>query len=222
MKSKKALFLFVLVIAASPFRAQATSGGTPDLTVARFELGGREKNREILTNGYSPRPGKDGRPEFYFYNEFGTQVMRLVGAAKDDPYFLTEIEVFAVDQSYRERHYQLKDTGSFETASGIFIGFRQSVASMILFPGVTRRDIIGPKDVVKIKGEPDERGQTPDKGVYFVYKIPQITIAGADGNFDYEARYDFYKKKVTRLSLKIAPSANMQLRTDIKAASSVK
>ncbi len=205
MKIQKIVFPLIMLLAAFSIQAQEKTVGTPDFTVAQFEIGTREKNRGILTKGYSPRPGKDGRPEFYFYNEFGTQVMRLVGASKDDPYFLTEIEVFAVGRSYLERHFQLKDTGYFETESGVFIGFRQSVASMILFPGVTRRDMIGPKDVVKIKGEPDERGKTENDRDYFVYNIPNVSIAGESGKFDYEARYEFYKKKIKRFSLKIVP-----------------
>lgn len=187
-------------------KAQSKTIGKPDLIVAQFELGNREKAKDFLAGRYQSRPGEDGRPEYLFYNEFGTQVMKVGGAARDDPYFITEIEVFAVGESYKNKHFQLKDTGYFVTESGIFIGYRQSVASMILFPGVTRRDIIGQKDVIQIKGEPGERSVNERKREVFVYQIPNVKIAGESGTFNYEAHYEFANKQLKRLKLKVTPA----------------
>ena len=194
------LLIFVFAFVAN---AQSKTAVSPDLTVAQFELGNREKAKNFLAKGYPSRPGEDGRPEYLFYNEFGTQVMRAVGASQDDPYFITEIEAFAVGESYRNKHFYLKDTSYFVTGSGIFIGFRQSVASMITFPGVSRREIIGPKDVVKIKGEPAERTVNEKKRDVFIYKVPNVKIDGESGVYNYEAHYEFYKKQVKKFNLKI-------------------
>jgi hypothetical protein len=202
--------LLLITLFFSGINAQ-TDKVMPDLTVAEFELGNRQKAKDFFAKGYSPRQGEDGRPEYYFYNEFGTQVMKVVGESTDDPNFITEIEVFAVGESYQNKHFYLKDTGYFVTDSGIFIGYRQSVASMILFPGVTRRDIIGPKDVLKIKGEPDEKFTNEKKRDVFVYKLPNVKIDGEPGVYNYEARYEFYKKQVKKFSLKIVPAKEMKL-----------
>ncbi len=202
--------LFSIVLFVFSLNAQIKTEVVPDLKVAEFELGNRQKAKDFFAKGYSPRQGEDGRPEYYFYNEFGTNVMKVVGLSKDDPNFITEIEVYAVGESYRQKHFYLKDTGYFVTGDGIFIGYRQSVASMFLFPGVTRRDIIGPKDVVEIKGEPNEKFVNENKRDVFIYKIPNVQIDGTDGVFNYEARYEFYKKKVKKFNIKITPAEENQ------------
>ncbi len=200
------LSLVVISLFVGGINAQSKTAAKPDLVVAQFELGNREKAKNFLAGRYQSRPGEDGRPEFLFYNEFGTQVMKVVGASSEDPYFITEIEAFAVGESYKNKHFQLKDTGYFVTESGIFIGYRQSVASMILVPGVTRRDIIGPKDVIQIKGEPAERSVNERKRDVFVYQFPNVKIAGESGTFNYQARYEFANKQLRRFNLKIIPA----------------
>lgn len=193
----------IIILFVSGINAQNTNESTPDLNVAGFELGNRQKAKDFFAKGYSPRKGDDGRPEYYFYNEFGTEVMKVVGASFDDANFITEIEVFAVGRSYQNKHFYLKDTSYFTTDSDIFIGYRQSIASMLTFPGVTRRDIIGPKDVVKSLGEPATRNAPEKDREVFIYQIPNVKIASEDGDFNYEARYEFYKRKLKRFSLKI-------------------
>lgn len=200
------LSLMVVSLFVCNINAQSKTAGKPDLIVAQFELGNREKAKDFLAGGYQSRRGEDGRPEYLFYNKFGTQVIKLVGASSEDPYFITEIEAFAVGESYKNKHFQLKDTGYFVTESGIFIGYRQSVASMILVPGVTRRDIIGPKDVIQIKGEPAERSVNEKKRDVFVYQFPNVKIAGESGTFNYQARYEFANKQLRRFNLKIIPA----------------
>ena len=207
MKIKTCIFsLSLIILFTFGINAQTKTEIKPDLKVAEFELGNRQKAKDFFAKGYSPRRGADDSAEYYFYNEFGTNVMKVVGASMDDPNFITEIEVYAVGNSYQEKHYYLKNTGYFVTDSGIFIGYRQSVASMILFPGVTRRDIIGPKDVLQIKGEPEEKFVNEKKRDVYVYKIPNVKIDGENGVFNYEARYEFYKKQVKKFNLKITPA----------------
>lgn len=206
----KVRFYFLSLILISLFvcgiNAQSKTAAKPDLIVAQFELGNREKAKDFLAGGYRSRPGEDGRPEYYFYNEFGTQVLKLVGESSEDPYFITEIEAFAVGETYKNKHFQLKDTGYFVTESGIFIGYRQSVASMILFPGVTRRDIIGPKDIIEIKGKPGERSVSEKKRDVFIYQVPDVKIAGESDTYNYQARYEFANKQLKRFNLKITPA----------------
>lgn len=201
----------IIVLFVSGINAQNNVKTTPDITVAKIELGNRQKAKDFFAKGYSPRKGDDGRPEYYFYNEFGTEVMKVVGASFDDANFITEIEVFAVGRSYQNKHFYLKDTSYFTTESDIFIGYRQSIASMLTFPGVTRRDIIGPKDVIKSLGEPATRTAPEKDREVFIYQIPNVKVAGEYGEFDYEAQYKFYKRKLKRFSLKIIPANEMAM-----------
>ncbi len=180
------------------------SENTPELSVAGIELGNRESAKKFLTEGFSPRPEEDGRVSYYFYNEWGTQVMRLTADSADDPYYLTEIEVFGVNRKYTNTHYVAKDTGLFVTENGIFIGYRQSVASIIIgIPNVGRKNRIGPNDVVDIKGKPLERKKTDNKREVVTYQIPDIKLSDENAAADYTARYEFYEKKLRRFSISI-------------------
>ena len=197
------LFLIIQVANVSIVNAQK-SENTPELSVAGIELGNRESAKKFLTDGYSPRPEEDGRASFYFYNEWGTQVMRLTADSMDDPYYLTEIEVFGVGESYTNTHYVAKDTGIFATENGIFIGYRQSVASIIIgIPNVGRKNRIGPKDVIGIKGEPLERKKTEENREVVTYEFSDVKLPGENVTADYAARYEFYKKRLRRFSIKI-------------------
>ena len=197
------LFLLIQVANVSIVNAQK-SENSPELSVAGIELGNRESAKKFLTSGYSPRPEEDGRASFYFYNEWGTQVMRLTADSMDDPYYLTEIEVFGVGESYTNTHYVAKDFGIFTTENGIFIGYKQSVASIIIgIPNVGRKNRIGPKDVIDIKGEPLEREKTDKDREFVTYEIPGVKLSDGSTAADYNARYEFYKKKLRRFSIKI-------------------
>jgi hypothetical protein len=194
-----AVFFTVFCSPAALTNAQ-TKKHAPELSVAGIELGNRESAKKLLSK-YTPRIGYDGKATYWFYNKFGTQVMTLTAASKDDPFFITEIEVFAVDQNYKNKHFVANDFGFFVTESGIFIGYRQSAFSMIVgVPNAGREDRIGPKDVIRKKGQPRERvkEQKLERFTYHAANVP-----AADGNADYEARYQFYKNQLNRFSIKI-------------------
>jgi hypothetical protein len=199
-----ALMLFVFFQMILSFQTIAQEKPLePELSVAGIKLGDRASAKTFL-NGYSPRTD-EGRPTFYFYNGYATQVMKLTGRSFEDPYFITEIEVFNVNESYQKKHFQAKKIDYFTTEKGIFIGYRQSVASILLFPGVSRNEIIGPKDVVKKKGEPTERIKAEDREIV-IYQLAGVELP-ADGKtsvFDYFAKYEFFKNKLRRFSIKIS------------------
>ena len=180
----------------------------PEMSVAGIKLGDRASAKAFLS-GYSARPSADGRPNYFFYNKFGTQVMHLLGASFEDQYFITEIEVFSVGKSYQTQHYVAEKIGFFETEKKIFIGYQQSVASMIIgLPGVTRNDRIGPNDVVKKKGEPLERAKNGDDETVSYsmtnIELPDENAANKMSRFDYSARYEFYKNRLKKFTLKIS------------------
>ena len=197
--TKQRYFRFALcagVIAVLGFSALAQEKNTlPELSVAGIKLGDRDSAKAFL-NGYSMRKQDDGRFAYFFYNEFGTQVMKLTATSAEEPYFITEIEVFTVGRSYQEQHYVAKDMGAFTTESGIFIGQKASVSSVMF--GVPNR--IGPKDIVKKKGEPSKQEKN-GKDETIMYALPNIKLSG--GEFDYDARYEFSKNKLKKFSLKI-------------------
>jgi hypothetical protein len=198
-----AFFLFFQVV--SVFTAQAQeSKQTPEMSVVGIELGNRESAKKYLLPGHAPRVDEEGRAGYYFYNEWGTQVMRLTVASVDDPYFITEIEVFSVGESYSKRHYQDKEHGLMMTENGIFIGFRQTAMNLIVgIRNAGKANIIGPGEVIDIKGEPKDRVKPEENREVLTYAIPDVKLAEENLTADYEARYEFYKKKLKRFSLKI-------------------
>lgn len=196
---------FVLFLLIFGLQAFAQEKSTPELSVNNIKLGDRDSGKAFLTP-YLPTTDENGRAAYYFYNYLGTQVMKLTAASFEDPYFLTEIEVFIVGKSYQKPHNYLEKTNFFVTESKIFIGYRQSVASMIIgIPNVSRNDRIGPKDLVKKKGEPTSTGKEGERDV-ITYNLPNIEIKdekGASKKYDYSARYEFRDKKLKRFVLKI-------------------
>lgn len=184
----------------------------PEMSVAGIRLGDRASAKAFLSP-YAPTTDEKGRPAFYFYNSYADQVMKVSAASADDLYFITEISVYAVDESYQRRHFHLKKTSHFITESKVFIGWRQSVGSMLLFPGVSRSDMIGPKDLVKKKGEPTARMKEGDEEM-ITYNLTDIELPGSAADekknlpFVYSAGFEFYKNRLTKFSLKIDPPAN--------------
>lgn len=199
-----AVFLLLFFVFVFSSFAQ-NSEGKPEMSVVGIELGNRESAKKYLLAGHVPRVEEDGRASYYFYNEWGTQVMRLTVASVEDPYFITEIEVFAVGKSYTKRHYQDKENGLMMTENGIFIGFRQTAMNLIVgVKNAGKANTIGPGNVVKIKGEPKERIKPEEDREILTYEIPNIKLAD-EKTADYTASYEFYKKKLKRFSLKITP-----------------
>lgn len=137
--------------------------------------------------------------------------MKVTAHSFEDPYFVTEIEVFAVGRDYTKKHFHAKDYGVFATESGIFIGYRQSAVSMIVgIPNVSREDRIGPKDLVKKKGPPAEHFKNEDREV-ITYGFKDLEFPGlsqeqaANIPAVYLARFEFNKKKLKKFSIKIIP-----------------
>lgn len=136
---------FVVSISAQTARPE------PELSVSGFRLGDEENAKQFLQN-YSPRYDNErGQPKFLFYNEYGNQVMSLTGFSRERPFLIVAIEVFAVGNSYQNRHYQMKDKSYFETESAFFIGTRQSATSLLFGAA----NMIEPKEVIQKKGAPD-------------------------------------------------------------------
>lgn len=192
------LAVFVIFQFATVFSVRAKfSKSAPEMSVSGLELGNREKAKAFLSPGYGVRVGEDGRPTYYFYNKFGSQVMKLTAASFDDPYFLTEIEVFAVGEKYQERHFQAEAIRYFETENDIFVGFKNS--TMYFFAGVKNtgsRNEITPKDVVELKGELSGRADTEKNREVLSYNIADIKVPGEKMTANYQASYEFYKKKL--------------------------
>lgn len=203
----------VLGTAAAAAGAQQTAPTAPELSVAGIRLGSRASGREFLAK-YTPTTDERGRAVYYFYNNLATQVMKVTVASFDDPHFVTEIEVFAVGQSYRTPHFVAEKISHFMTEERIFIGLQQSVASMLLVPGVSRGDMIGPKDVAKKKGAPHERLRLEDGREAYEYKFGSLAVPdenAAERRYDYTARYEFRKSKLKRFRLAIAPANERRL-----------
>lgn len=193
-------------------QAQEKPQSVPEMSVAGLKLGDRVSGKAFLSL-YQPRTDEDGLPKYYFYNGQGTTVMKITAASVEDPYFVTGIEVFRVGESYRNRHFVLNDIGHFVTESGIFIGFRQKPGNMALamivgVPNVGRSNIIGPKDVIRRKGEPDERAVN-EKEETFDYRVEDFKIA--ETNYKYTAHYRFNKRELKQFIFKLEPQTKPEV-----------
>lgn len=201
-----AIAFFALIIIADTSARSQTTQSEPEQCVAGFCLGQDEASAKALLQGYSPRYDNERQlPKYFFYNEYGNQVMSITAYSKERPYLIVGIEMFAVDQSYQTKHYQMKNTAAFTTESGFFLGLRPSTTSMIF--GVPNST--GPKEVIKKKGQPaiDEK---PDKLRILRYKFGEVKKLEApdnkpkDINFGaYTAEYRFYKNNLRRLILAV-------------------
>ena len=190
---------FILIILADTSVRSQTTRPAPELCAAGFCLGDNEEAVKAKLQGYSPRYDNQlHQPKYFFYNEYGNQVMSLTAYSKERLHLIVGIEVFAVDDSYTTKHFQMKDTAAFTTESGFFIGMRPSTTSMIFgIPNET-----GPKEVIKKKGQPDF-DQKPDKFRIVRYKFGETGKSEmAESNpknvnlGKYTAEYRFYKNNL--------------------------
>lgn len=182
-----------------PIVAQ-TARPAPELSAAGLRLGAEEANKIILQS-YSPRYDNElKQPRYFFYNEYGNQVMSVTAYSKEHPFLVVAIEAFAVGESYQKTHYQMKDRATFMTESGFFIGARPSATSLIFaVPNVT-----GAKEVIRKKGAPDA-DEKADKTRTLRYKfgaVKELETAEAKLNGinfgSYTAEYRFVKNKLNR------------------------
>ncbi len=190
-----------------------TTEPKPELCVAGICIGDNEEKVKTLFQNYSPRYDNELRqPKYYFYNNYGNQVMAITAHSKEYPYVIVGIEAFAVGESYQKTHYQMKEINSFITESGFFIGARPSVTSMLFgIPNVTK-----PKRVIKKKGLPvmDEKIKKIRTIRYQIDAVKELeTQAAAAKNINfgsYAAEYRFVKNKLRRFSISVnapAPAA---------------
>lgn len=204
-----AVALFLLTIFAGVAARAQMSRPAPELCASGFCLGENEDAVKTKLAGFSPRyDNPQQQPKYFFYNEYGTQVMSLTAFSKERPYLLVGIEVFGVDDSYTTKHFQMKDTPAFTTESGFFIGLRPSAKQMIF--GIP--NVVGPKDVAKKMGKPDT-DEKPDKVRVFRYKVGDVKKLEAQEanarnvNFGaYTAEYRFYQNRLRHYILAVDAS----------------
>ena len=199
---------FVFLGFTNSFALAQTTEPKPELCVAEICIGDKEEKVKTLFQNYSPRYDNElHQPKYYFYNNYGNQVMAITAHSKEYPYVIVGIEAFAVGESYQKTHYQMKEINSFITESGFFIGARPSVKSMMFaIANVTK-----PKGVIKKKGQPtaDEKVK---KARTIRYKIDQVKDLETQAsetkqiNFgSYAAEYRFVKNKLRRFSISVNP-----------------
>ena len=203
------LLCFVLIVSAANQASAQAAQSEPELSVAGFRLGDEESAKNILRN-YSPRYETDlNQPKYFFYNNYGTQVMSVTAHSKERPFLVVAVEVFAVGESYQKKHFQMKETNSFISDSGFFIGARPSATSlMFAIPNIT-----GPKEIIKKEGQPqtDEKTAKVRTLRYQFGTVKELEAREAklkDVNFGaYTAEYRFYKNKLSRFSIAVNTAA---------------
>lgn len=190
------------------FSVSALAQSTPEMSVNGIKLGDRTSARSFLTT-YLPTTDDQGRASYFFYNDLANQIWKLTAASFDDPFMIVELEVFTVGASYQKPHNQLQKVGSFVTESKIFVGKKGSVASAILGDALASDTRVGPKSLVKKKGEPTRRAAEGERNV-MIYEVPNIEIAdekGEKSRYDYTGRYEFRDNRLKRFVLSIRPVA---------------
>ncbi len=197
---------FILIGFAHSSVLSQTTEPKPELCVAGICLGDKEEKVKTLLQNYSPRYDNElHQPKYYFYNNYGNQVMAITTHSKEYPYIIIGIEAFAVGNSYQKTHYQMKELNSFITESGFFIGARPSVKSMMFaIANVTK-----PKGIIKKKGLPvvDEKIKKVRTIRYQIDQVKELETQAANTkkiNFgSYTAEYRFVKNKLRRFSISV-------------------
>jgi len=197
---------FILIGFAYSSVLSQTTEPKPELCVAGICIGDNEEKVKTLFQNYSPRYDNELRqPKYYFYNNYGNQVMAVTAHSKEQPYVIVGIEAFAVGNSYQKTHYQMKELNSFITESGFFIGARPSLTSMLFaIPNVTK-----PKGIIKKKGLPvvDEKIKKVRTIRYQIDEVKELETQAAHAkniNFgSYAAEYRFVKNKLRRFSISV-------------------
>lgn len=198
---------FILSISVVSNYAQ-TPAAKVELSVAGFKLGDEDAAKTTLQS-YSPRYDNElKQPKYYFYNQYGTQVMTITALSKERPFLVVGIEVFAVGESYLNKHFQLKEFNSFGSGLGFFIGEKPSATSLIFAVA----NVTGAKEVIKTLGAP-EADEKDNKTRTLRYRINEITDlktreAKSKGiNFGaYTAQYRFVKNRLRRFSIAVEAS----------------
>ncbi len=195
---------FVLTFSVGSTYSQSAVG-KPELSVNGFRLGDEDSTKTKL-QGYSPRYDNElKQPKYFFYNEYGTQVMTVTCYSKERPFLVVGIEVFAVGESYKNTHYQMKGVNSFVSETGFYIGEKPSATSLIFaIPNVT-----GAKEIIKKLGSP-EADEKSDKTRVLRFRINEVTALktteaknrGVDFGA-YTAQFRFVKNRLRRFSIAV-------------------
>lgn len=196
--AKPALLFFLIALLSAIALAQ---NKPMDQSVAGLRLGDRGSGKAFLSD-FSPRMTEGPQPRYYFYNKNADTVMKVTAASAEDRYFITDIEVYAVDNTYRSRHYQLEKIAHFTTESGIFIGWKQSgkgiAATLIIgVPYPLGVSSVEPKTVITRFGEPTSRNKDK-KAETLDYR--RDTASGVQ-----TAHYEFRKGRLERFSIGLTP-----------------
>ena len=203
---------FVICFHSATIMAQ-TSALKSELSVAGFKLGDEEAAKKML-QGYSPRyDNESSQPRYFFYNEYGTQVMTITCFSKERPFLVVGIEVYAVGESYRNKHYQMKGVNSFVSESGFYIGEKPSAKSLIFaVPNVTRAN-----EIIKKLGAP-EADEKSGKTRNLRFRSDQVKELKAPKTTNsavyfgaYTAQFRFVKNRLRRFSIGVESLAAKNL-----------
>lgn len=196
----------ILIISSTVAASFAqTNRSEVEISAAGFRLGDEESAKIILQN-YSPRYDNDlNQPQYFFYNGQGNQVISITAYSRERPFLIVAVEVFGVGEAYQKKHFQMKETNSFISEFGFFIGARPSATSMLFaIPNVT-----GPKEVMKKIGSPqaDEKSGKVRTLRYQFDAVKELEARESKlKNIDfktYSAEYRFYKNKLSRYSIAV-------------------
>ncbi len=193
--------LILILVPAIGIAAQST----PELSVNGVKLGDRDSARTLLANS-APTTDEQGRPAYFFYNDFGDKVWRLTVKSFEDRFNVVEMEVFQTGKNYDKPHFYLRKVDTFKTESNIFVGKRVSATASILGEGLATDTRIGPKDLIKKLGDPTSKTADGDRET-LVYEINGLVMADEKGEKlkrDYRATYVFVKKRLWRFVLSIS------------------
>ncbi len=178
----------------------------PELSVAGFRLGD-EATAKTKLQGFSPRYDNElNQPKYFFYNEYGTQVMAITCYSRERPFLIVGIEVFAVGESYLNKHFQMKGVNAFVSGEGFYIGEKPSATSLIFaVPNIT-----GAKDIIKKLGAPESDEKSDEKVRVLRYRLNEVPelktseSSGTEVNFGaYTAQFRFVKNRLRRFSIAV-------------------
>lgn len=193
------LFFTASASAQTVGAAPAGQRPAPERSIAGVKLNDEVSGRAFLA-GYSFRRDEANRPVYYFYDEYGTQVLALTAQSPERRFLIARAEVFRVGRDYMKTYYVLKDT-SFTSESGFFLGNRSSAASLIF--GVPNRTSV--KKLIEKKGTPDARTKN-GKIETLIYNFA-ASPAGDVAAGAYRAEYVFVGGKLDRFKIETALSA---------------
>lgn len=191
-----AIFLFAVSAHAQNVGAANDARPAPERSIAGVRLNDEASARAFLAE-YSFRRDGANRPVYYFYDQYGTQVLALTAHSPERRFLIVAAEVFRVDRTYTKTHYVLKDV-SFTSESGFFLGDRPSATSL-LFGAPNRTNV---KKLIQKKGAPDARTKN-GKIETVVYNFA-ASPAGDAAAGAYRAEYVFVGGKLDRFKIETA------------------